>query len=168
VVPESYLTNPYCQVESPWQTSYRLLATYVIPRIDVLVSSVYSDRYNVGGATDQVSSLVATYTLTAADQASLATQIGRPLTPVLPSFNINLLEPGQEYGPRVRTLDLSLKKILRLGGQRLTFGVDMYNLANSNHTLAFNPTFVPNTPGWMAPTTYLNPRVFRLNAEWAF
>jgi len=167
-VPESYTLNPYCHVESPWQTTYRLLAAYTIPRIDVLVSSVYSDRYNVGGATDQVGSLVANYNLTAADQAVLAANRPGALTPVLPTFTVNLLSPGQEYGPRVRTVDLSLKKIVRFSAQRLTFGVDMYNLANSNHTLAFNPTFVPNAPGWQAPTSYLNPRVFRLNAEWAF
>ena len=47
-------------------------------------------------------------------------------------------------------------------------GVDIYNLLNNNVTLAFNPTFVPNTPGWQSPTTYMNPRVFRLNAEFVW
>jgi hypothetical protein len=75
VAPENYLLNPYCNVESPWQTSLRFLATYTIPRIDVLVSSVYQDKPNVG--TDQIGSLAATYTLTAADQAAAAAQIGR-------------------------------------------------------------------------------------------
>ena len=46
------LLNPYCHVESPIQTSFRVLATYTIPRIDVLVSSVYQDKPNVG--TDQL------------------------------------------------------------------------------------------------------------------
>jgi len=27
---------------------------------------------------------------------------------------------------------------------------------------------VPNAPGWQSPTTYMNPRVFRLNAEFAW
>ena len=52
--------------------------TYVIPRIDVVVSSVYQDKTNIG--TDQIVSLAANYTLTAADQAAAAAQIGRPLT----------------------------------------------------------------------------------------
>jgi outer membrane receptor protein involved in Fe transport len=63
---------------------------------------------------------------------------------------------------------LSLKKIIRFGAQRLTVGADIYNLANNNVTLAFNPTFVPNASGWQSPTSYMNPRVFRLNAEFAF
>jgi hypothetical protein len=47
-------------------------------------------------------------------------------------------------------------------------GVDIYNVANNNVTLGFNPTFAPNLPGFQAPTTYMNPRVMRLNAEFAF
>ncbi len=152
-IPESYLLNPYCNVESPWQTSFRALASYTIPRIDVLVSSVFQDKPNVG--TDQIVSLVATYTLTAADIASAQAQLGRPLTNTAPQ--VNLLAPGELYGDRVRQWDLSLKKIFRFGGQRLTAGVDMYNLLNNNVTLLFNPTFVPNAPGWQSPTAVHEP-----------
>jgi hypothetical protein len=164
-VPETYLLNPYCHTESPWQTSLRFLATYTIPRIDVLVSSVYQDKPNIG--TDQITSLMATYTMTPADQAAAAVQIGRPLTSA-GALQVNLLAPGDEYGPRIRQWDFSAKKIFRLGGTRLTAGVDMYNLLNNNVTLMFNPTFVPNTAGWQSPTQYMNPRVFRLNAELTF
>jgi outer membrane receptor protein involved in Fe transport len=72
------------------------------------------------------------------------------------------------YGDRILQWDFSAKKILRIEGQRLTVGADIYNLLNNNVTLAFNPTFVPNAPGWQSPTTYMNPRVFRLNAEFAW
>ena len=34
-VPESYMLNPYCHVESPFQTSFRALASYTIPRIEL-------------------------------------------------------------------------------------------------------------------------------------
>ncbi|HKE83403.1 MAG TPA: carboxypeptidase regulatory-like domain-containing protein [Vicinamibacterales bacterium] len=163
-VPENYLLNPYCNTESPWLTAFRGLATYTIPRIDVLVSGVYQDKPNVG--TDQIVSLVATYTLTPADIASASAQLGWPFTGTAPQ--VNLLSPGQEYGDRIRQLDLSTKKIIRFGAQRLTVGVDFYNLLNNNVTLAFNPTFVPNTPGWNAPTSYMNPRIYRLNAEFAW
>jgi hypothetical protein len=163
-VPEAFLLNPYCHVESPWQTSFRALASYTIPRIDVLVSTVFQDKPNIG--TDQIVSLVATYTLSAADIASAAAQLGRPLTNTAPQ--VNLLAPGDLYGDRIRQWDLSTKKIFRFGGQRLTAGVDMYNLLNNNVTLLFNPTFVPNTPGWQSPQQYMNPRVFRLAAEFAW
>ena len=62
-----------------------------------------------------------------------------------------------------------MKKILRFGGQRLTAGVDIYNVMNNNVTLAFNHDVRPDVRrAGMQPTTYMNPRVFRLNAEWAF
>jgi hypothetical protein len=158
------LLNPFCHQESPYQTAFRALATYTIPKIEVNVSGVYQDKTNIG--TDQLGSLAANYTLTAADLADAAAQLGRPLTGAAPT--INLLAPGQEYGPRIRQLDIALKKIINMGRQRLTVGVDMLNLANNNVTLAFNPTFVANTPGWQSPTTYMNPRVFRLNAEYTW
>ena len=83
--------------------------------------------------------------------AAAAAQIGRPLTSTAP-LTVNLLAPGQLYGDRIRQWDFSAKKIIRFGGQRLTVGVDIYNLLNNNVTLAFNPTFVPNAPGWQSPT----------------
>ena len=164
VVPENYLVNPYCHVESPYQTSFRSLATYMIPHIDVVVSGVYQDKMNVG--TDQIGSLAANYTLTAADLASVAAQLGRPITGAAPT--INLIAPGVMYGDRIRQLDISMKKILHIYGRRLTAGLDVYNVMNNNVTLAFNQTYSPASTGWLAPTSYMNPRVFRLNAEFAW
>lgn len=164
-LPESYLLNPYCDIESPWQTRFGGLVTYTVPRIDVLLSAVYSDGAAFG--TNQLASLPATYTLTAADQADAAAQIGRPLT-LAGALQVDVAGPGRLYGDRVRQLDLAVKKLVRFAGQRLTVGVDMYNLINNNVTLAYNGTFVPGATGWKSPTSYMNPRVFRLNAEYAW
>ena len=164
-VPESFLLNPYCHVESPWQTAFRGLVAYTIPRIDVQLSSVLQDKANI--ATDQLGSLGATYALTAADQAAAAAQIGRPLTATGP-LSVNLLAGSQLYGPRIRQWDFAAKKIIRFGDQRLTVGADLYNLLNNNVTLGFSGAFLPNVSGWQSPTSYMNPRVIRLNAEFAF
>jgi hypothetical protein len=161
----SALLTPYCHNESPWLTSVRGLVSYTIPRIDVQVSSVFQDKPNIG--TDQIASLAANYTLNPADQAAAAAQIGRPLT-TTGALTVNLLSPGQLYGERIRQWDFAVKKIIRLGGQRLTVGADLYNLTNSNVTLGFNPTFVVGSTNWPGTTTYMNPRVVRLNAEFAW
>jgi hypothetical protein len=172
-VPESYLLNPFCHTESPFLTSFRALATYTIPRIDVNLSTVFQDKPNIG--TDQIDSLDANYTLTTAatapagtvsDTDRAAAQIGRPLTGT--AQQVNLLAPGEAYGPRIRQLDLSVKKLFRFSSQRLTVGVDFYNLMNNNVTLAFNGAFVPGVPGWSFPTSYMNPRVTRLNVEYTW
>jgi hypothetical protein len=145
----------------------------MIPKIDVNLSTVFQDKPNIG--TDQIASLAANYTLTTpltapagvvSDTALAAAQIGRPLTGT--AQQVNLLAPGDLYGERIRQLDLSVKKIFRFSSQRLTVGVDFYNLTNSNVTLAFNQAFVTNTPGWGFPTSYMNPRVTRLNAEYSW
>jgi hypothetical protein len=160
-----YLLNPFCLQESPWETSYRAAVTYTFPRIDLLVSSVFFDKTNIG--TDQLVSLQANYTLTAADLADAAAQIGRPLNVTGP-LTVNLLAPGQMYGPRVRQWNFGAKKVVRISNQRLTLGADIYNLLNNNVTTAFNPVFVPNVAGWQSPQSYMNPRVFRLNAEFTW
>jgi hypothetical protein len=167
VVPEAYLLNAYCHNISPWQTSFRGLVSYTIPRIDVNLSSVWQDKPNIG--TDQIASLTANYTPTAADLASAQAQLGRPLNN--PAPQVNLLAPGQLYGPRIREIDFSAKKYIPIHGPRLMVGVDIYNLTNNNVTLGFNQTFVATAPGatpaasWPGTTSYMNPRVFRLAAE---
>jgi len=169
-VPEAaqFLLNPYCNVSSPFQTSFRSLASYIIPRVDVIISGVYQDKPAANNGTDQLTGAVAAnYTLSAADIAAAGAQIGRPLTQTGP-ITVNLIAPGQVYGDRVRQLDLSFKKVLHFGSQRLTAGVDIYNLMNNSVTLAYNYTYSPVSTGWLQPTTYMNPRVFRLNAEWAW
>jgi hypothetical protein len=47
-------------------------------------------------------------------------------------------------------------------------GLDLYNLLNNNVTLAFNQTYSATTTGWLTPTTYMNPRVYSLNAVFAW
>src|SRR5687768_10373670 len=159
------LTTPYCHQESPWLTAFRGLITYTIPVVDVRVSSVIQDKPNIG--TEQIASLNANYTLTTADRNAAAAQLGRPLTGAGP-ITVNLVAPGQVYGPRVRQFDVAAKKIFRLGTPRLTVGVDFYNLLNNNVTLGFTGAFIPGVAGWQSPTSYMNPRVARLNAEFAW
>jgi hypothetical protein len=136
----------------------------MLPKIDVNVSAVFQDKPNIG--TDQIASLQATYTLAQSDVDAAAAQIGRPLTGA--ALQVNLEQPGAVYGERIRQLDISAKKNIRFSGRRLTLGVDFYNLMNNNVTLGFNQTFVPGTPGWGFPTSYMNPRVIRLNAEFSW
>jgi len=163
----NYLNTPfsYCNQVSPWQTAFRGLSTYVVPHVDVILSAVYQDKANV--STDQLGSLSAMYTLTPADMAQIATQLGRPMT-AAGAITVNLLAPGQEYGPRIRQLDFSIKKAVQIWNRRLTAGLDILNVANNNVALAFNSTFAPGVAGFLSPTSYMNPRVFRLSAQFAF
>jgi len=173
-VPEAFVSNPYCHVSTPFQTSFNGQASYTMPKADVLISTVYRDRVILNGtpnnaSTDQLAgSLPANFTFTATDATgqAIAQQIGRNLTGG--PFTVNVAEPGTFYPGRNRQLDLSLKKIVRMGGRRLTAGLDIYNVANQNTILFYSTTLVPNVAGYLAPNAYMNPRVFRLAAEFSF
>ena len=133
--------------------------------IDLNLSSVFQDKPNI--STDQIDSLDATYTLTPADVAAAEAQIGRPLTSA-GFLQVNLIAPGDLYGDRIRQWDFAVKKIFRFGAQRVMVGLDIYNITNSNVTLAFNQTYSPTSTGYLAPTSYMNPRVFRLAGEYSW
>jgi hypothetical protein len=173
-VPENFALNPYCHQESPVQTSFNGLVTYIIPKVDVLLSSVYRDRVILNGtpnnaSTDQLGgSLPANFTFTATDATgqAIAAQIGRTLTGG--PFTVNANTPGTFYPGRNRQLDLTFKKIVRIGSQRLTGGLDIYNVMNENTILFYNTTFIPGVTGYLTPFAYMNPRVFRLAAEYAW
>jgi hypothetical protein len=166
--------TPYCHQESPWQTGFNGLVTYTIPKVEVLLSGVYRDRMILNGtpnnaSTDQLGgSLPGTFTFTATDATgqAVAAQINRTLTGG--PFSVNLVEPGTFYPGRNRQLDLTFKKIVRFGSQRLMGGLDIYNVMNQNTILFYNTTFIPNVTGYLTPFAYMNPRVFRLAAEYSW
>src|SRR5580765_4786947 len=189
-VPENgpFTLNPYCNVASPWQTSFNALSSYIVPKVDVLVSGVYRDRPVLNGTannapTDQLGGGMAanlTFTATDAFGQAIAQQIGRPLTGG--PFTVNLITPGAMYGggdiygSRNRNLDISIKKIIRVGRYRLTGGLDVYNLWNADTTLFYNQAYVANAAGtgsaannaWLTSLAYVNPRVFRIAGEFTF
>jgi len=187
-VPEAFVLNPYCSVESPFQTSFNALGSYIVPKVDVLISGVYRDRPILNGTannapTDQLGGGMAanmTFTATDAIGTAIAQQIGRPLTGG--PFLVNLITPGamygggDTYGSRNRNLDISIKKIIRLGRQRFTAGLDVYNLWNADTTLFYNTAYVQSATGtasatnnaWLTSLAYMNPRVFRIAGEFSF
>ena len=108
-VPENTATvatlNPYCHVESPFQTSFNGLASYIIPKIDVLISGVYRDRPILNGtpnnaSTDQLGgSLPANLTFTATDAFGTGDRAAnRPPVDRRSIHNVNLITPGTLYG----------------------------------------------------------------------
>ena len=47
-------------------------------------------------------------------------------------------------------------------------GLDIYNVMNQNTILFYNTVFVPGVTGYRTPFAYMNPRVFRLAAEYSW
>jgi hypothetical protein len=162
--------TPDCNFSEPWLTNFRGLATYTVPRVDVLISAIFRSQPNAqpgGAVATNGGSRSANYQMTAA-QFLAAT--GRPLRAGLTAQTVDLLLPGDLYGERVNVIDMRFAKVLRFGARRANVGVDLYNMTNANTPTAFESAFDPATNGarWMRPTSVLLPRFVRFNVQFDF
>jgi hypothetical protein len=179
-------TTPSCNPYTRWETNVRGTATYTIPKVDVLVSTVFARRVgpersaNHSFTKDQVtwapsSSARATQPCPA---GATAGQVGC-FTPgggvTATSYTVNMLNPGELYGPGYTIFDLKLGKNLRFGGRRLNVGVDIYNLFNADQVLTYQDNFdtvdnaaTPFVEQWGQATSLLSPRFVRLSIQFDF
>jgi hypothetical protein len=159
-----------CKVVEPWLTQVRGLASYSIPKIDVLVSASFQFKpgtLGIGG-NDQATngqSIAANYNV---PTAVAAQTLGRPLSNNAASRAVNLLVPGQLYGDWVNQVDLRLGKNLRFGRTRTLVAIDVYNLTNANPGLTYNQAFGADGATWLRPQTLLMPRFVRFNMTFDF
>ena len=167
------IANPSdaCAVTEPWLTSFRGLASYRIPKVDVLVStSIRSTRTVASENASNGSSLAANYQI---PNTVVQQLLGRLPAGASAAQNttVNLLAPSELYPLERRTeVDVRFAKILRFGRSRLDLGVDLYNLFNSNTTTTYQQTYLYTDNGatWLDPTAILAPRLARFNATLSF
>ena len=143
-------TNPWCRQSEPLLTTFKGLASYVIPKVDVQVAGTFSSRPGVSLSANVVYS-------SAAVQGSL----GRSLVGV-PNVSVNVIEPNTVFGDRIDQLDLRIGKLLRFGRTRTAINLDVVNALNSNDNLAYSATF---SASWPVPTQVLTARLFRISAQ---
>jgi hypothetical protein len=155
-LPESAPTNPFCHVDSGFNTRVTALGSYTIPRIDVLVSSAFRSEQGAQLAANwSVPTLVAAQTLS------------RPLSGGTPFVTVNLIAPGTLYGNRLSLVDFRIAKIIRIGRTRTNVGIDVYNLMNSDAVLGYNNSYTPGG-AWLVPTSVVTPRFVKFSAHVEF
>jgi hypothetical protein len=160
-----------CDVTEPWLTAVRGLASYSIPKIDVLASTtIRSTKTTASENASNGTSLNGNYQI---PNTVVQTLLGRLPAGASAAQNttVNLLAPSEVYPLERRTeVDIRLAKIMRFGGRRLDVGFDLYNLFNSNTTTTYDQTFLYSNNGatWLNPTAILNPRLARFNATLSF
>jgi hypothetical protein len=162
-----------CDLDERWATNLRGLAAYTVPRVDVLVSTIFRSTLGSdagGGFTGFASngfSQNANYIVPA---AAITPILGRPLANNAPNMTLNLVRPGDVYRPRLNVIDFRFAKILRFGNTRTTIGVDLFNALNADTPIAvnnnFNPAAATNT--WLVPTSVLSPRFTRVQFTFDF
>jgi hypothetical protein len=155
-LPEISPTNPYCHNDPGFVTRLTGLASYTVPKVDVLLSGTFRS--------DQGGSLAANFNVT---NAMVLQSLGRPLSTTGGSVSVNLIEPGTVWGDRVNNIDLRVAKVLRFGRTRTNVGVDIYNLMNSSAVLNYNTAFNPGGT-WLTPTSVVGPRFAKVSASVEF
>jgi hypothetical protein len=151
-----------CRNIDPFQTTVRGLASYTIPKVDVLVSATVRSQPALPlTATWQVPNSVINAALGHAGFGLIANG----------TTNINLIDNSNKlFADNRRTqIDMRFAKVLRFGRTRSDIGIDLFNLLNTNYATAYNGTYVfssDNTPrpaGWATPTGIYAPRFVRIN-----
>jgi hypothetical protein len=157
-----------CDVTEPWISSFRGLATYTLPKVDVLVSATMRSTLTTasGNVASTGSALDASYQIpntVVRDQF-----LGRLPAGALASGNttVSLLTPTALYPLERRTqVDMRFAKIVRLGGARYDVGIDLYNLLNANTVTGYDETYLYTNNGatWLTPESIMAPRLARFN-----
>ena len=161
--------QPDCRFAEPWLTTFRGLASYTIPKADVLVSAIFRSQANVQPGGDVATNGASRQANFLMNAAQFMANTGRALRPGVTTETVNLLLPGQLYGERVNNLDMRVAKIVRIKGTRTNIGVDFYNLTNANTPTTVDQSYSadPTALGarWLRPTAVLNPRFVRFNVQ---
>jgi hypothetical protein len=165
-----------CRDVDPFQTTLRGLASYTIPKIDVLVSGTVRSQPEVALAADW--DIPNTCAGQPADCFSVQTLLGRLPQGATATGNtsIDLLDNDRRLysGERRTQVDMRFAKILRFGSTRADIGVDLANLLNTNYATTREDSYsysVGNTlqgGTWNDPTAIYAPRFVRLNFTVAF
>jgi hypothetical protein len=153
----------FCHRESGWQTNLKGLASFTVPKIDVLLSGTWKSVPYPGNNFPSVTSQSLGGQLLAVPIAE--TNLGRPLSSGLPIEFLNIVKPGDLYGDRLNQADVRLGKNLRYGRTRTLVALDIFNVFNSNTPDVYQQTY---------GQTYLNPlsitvgRFFKISAQLDF
>jgi hypothetical protein len=159
-VPEaSPLGIPYCQQTTNFLTQFKALATYTVPRIDVLVSTVFQSFPGPAIAANLV-----------VPNAGVRSSLGRDLSAGAANVTVNLVAPGTLYGDRMNLLDLRFGKILKFGPRaKTTINVDLYNALNTSAVVSENSTYVnASDTGWRVPTAIAPARFAKISVQLDF
>jgi len=147
-------STEYCHSVTPFLTQAKLFAIYNVPKVGMAVAATLQ---NLPGPI-----IAANYIAT---NAVIIPSLGRPLAGGAANTTVNLVQPGSMYGERLNELDLRLSKDFRFGGSRLfRANLDIYNIMNANPVRTVNTAYA----AWLTPTAILDPRLFKISAQFDF
>jgi hypothetical protein len=182
---EGNLYGGGCLIHNPYQLNARANGSYTIPWVDVLMGVVFQSRPGAQrSATLAVPNTAAVWEPASANRTG--TLFNAAFGPALATQNVNLLDTGDLFAERYNNWDMTFRKNFRFAGKRANFGVDVYNIFNSDAATAYESDYTafraadgswvtddPLTPAvevnnWGNITGIVNPRFFRLSMSLDF
>jgi hypothetical protein len=85
-----------------------------------------------------------------------------PLTSA--SVTVPLVAPGTEFLPRLRQLDLSVAKWIRIARTRLQGQIDIFNVFSASTEVSYRSTLY-NTAAYLQPSSVLQGRMVRVAVQ---
>jgi hypothetical protein len=154
----------FCHRESGWQTNFKALATYTVPKIDVLLSGTFRSLPYHGNEflSVQSQSLGAQVLALNIPGVVNTTSLNRPFGSGQVVQFLQIVEPGTVYGDRLNAVDLRFGKILRYGRTRTQLNLDVHNLFNSNTTEVYQRNYGPT---YLNPLAIMSARFFKIGAQ---
>jgi hypothetical protein len=143
----------YCQTDSGFLTNFKVLGSYTVPKVAVMLSAALQ---NIPGPV-----IAANYN---APNALVAPSLGRPLSGGAANVTVNLVAPGTMYADRTNQLDVRVAKTLRFWRTRTAINLDLYNVFNSAAPLLLNNNFA----AWQAPLAILQARFAKISVQFDF
>ena len=149
-----------CHDADPFRTSFRGSASYTVPKVDVLVSTIVRLSPSPGlGASFIIPNTFVETQLGHLPAGGTAT--GNQTVALLD--NDHRLFADKPH----RQVDMRFAKIFRMAGTRADFGVDLYNIFNVNTPTGYDGGYdappAVNGGQWLTPTGIVQPRFVRLN-----
>ena len=121
-VPEQFGTGEFCKSSTNYLTQVKLIVAYTLP-YDVQVAGTFQSNPGPARSAD--------VTFSAAE-----TDLGRPLSGG--TVEVNVIEPGTQYGERANLFDLRFTKSFNFGPTRFRAMFDLYNAFNNNAAVIEN------------------------------
>jgi hypothetical protein len=152
----------FCHRESGWKTNVKGLASYNLPKIDVLFSGTFRSLPYAGNEFPSVQSQSLGGTVLALNIPGVVntTSLGRPFGSGNVVEFLNVVQPGALYGNRLNAVDLRVSKVLKLGifkEGRAHVNFDIYNVLNANTTEVYQRNYSAPAAAGAPRSTYLDP-----------
>ena len=146
-VPDNFGRGEFCKSSTDWLTRASFLASYTLP-YGIQVAATFQSQTGPQRSAD-----------VSLPQSS--TDLGRPLSQ---NLEINVIDPGTEYGERANLFDLRFTKIINAGQTQIRASFDIYNAFNNNSaTGEVNDFTIGGNDDYLTPTAIIPGRLAKFS-----